>query len=130
MLRPGGTLVLVWNTRDRSLDWVRAFGDLLVDGDGDRPYDAYTTVDYPRVVSETGGFSSLQEWTVSWTQPFDAELLVVRAASVSVVAALPDGERERVLERVAALAATHPDLVGRAIFDFPYTTRVQWCRRE
>ena len=46
MLRPGGTLVLVWNTRDRSVDWVRRFGDLLVDGDGDRPYDAYYDVDY------------------------------------------------------------------------------------
>jgi SAM-dependent methyltransferase len=131
VLRPGGTLVLVWNTRDRSVDWVRRFGDLLVEGDGDRPYDRYYTVDYPAVVAADGGgaFGPMAEWTTNWVQPFDADLLVARAASVSVVASLPASDREVVLDRIRDLARTHPDLAGRESFDFPYGTRVFWCRR-
>jgi hypothetical protein len=62
-------------------------------------------------------------------QPFDADLLVARAASVSVVAALDEVEREVVLDRIRELARTHPDLAGRSSFGFPYGTRVFWCRR-
>ncbi len=132
VLRPGGTLVLAWNTRDRSVDWVRRFGDVLVDGDMERPYDSYYDVDYPAVVADAGGgaFEAMQEWSTDWAQPCDPELLVARAASVSVVAALPEPHQHVVLDRVRRLAATHPDLAGRAAFGFPYTTRVFWARRR
>jgi SAM-dependent methyltransferase len=131
VLRPGGTLVLAWNTRDRSHDWVRRFGDLLVDGDAERPYDSYYEVDYAGVIAEAGGgaFGPAECWSTDWVQPFDADLLLARAASVSVVAALPEVRRAEVLERVRHLASTHPDLAGRARFGFPYTTRVYRARR-
>jgi SAM-dependent methyltransferase len=125
VLRPGGHLFLVWNVRDRDVDWVRAFGDLLVDGpDAERPYDSYYEVDYAAVVAGAGGFAPVQRWAHAWDQPSDPDLLVVRAESVSVVGALPPDERDRVLDRVRRLAATHPDLAGRDRFPFPYVTRV------
>jgi SAM-dependent methyltransferase len=131
VLRPGGALFLVWNTRDRSHDWVRAFGDLLVDGpDAERPYDSYYDVDYAAVVAGAGGFSPVELWTHDWLQPCDPDLLVARAESVSVVGSLPPADKQRVLDRVRNLADTHPDLAGRATFPFPYTTRVYRCRRE
>lgn len=132
VLRPGGTLVLVWNERDRRVGWVREWGDLLVDGDLDRPYDSYYEVDYAAIVAEAGAgaFEPLVQWAHDWVQPCDAELLVARAASVSVVAAMPADERRVVLDRVRQLAETHPDLAGRAAFGFPYTTRVHWARRR
>jgi ubiquinone/menaquinone biosynthesis C-methylase UbiE len=129
VLAPNGCLVLVWNTRDRSYDWVRQFGELLVDGDLERPYDSYYDVDYRSVVREAGGYTELQSFETTWEQPFDADLLVARAASVSVVGALSERERAAVLGRVRNLAATHPDLAGRSSFAFPYTTRVFWCYR-
>jgi ubiquinone/menaquinone biosynthesis C-methylase UbiE len=133
VLRPGGALVLVWNTRDRRVAWVRAFGDLLVDGDlvdGDteRPYDSYHDVDYAAVVAGAGGFTPLEVWHVEWAQDTDEDLLVERAASVSVVGALPPEQRAVVLDRVRDLARTHPDLAGRAHFGFPYRTAVHRCR--
>ncbi|MCU0309325.1 MAG: methyltransferase domain-containing protein [Acidimicrobiales bacterium] len=130
VLRPGGTLVLVWNTRDRSHDWVERFGDLLAETVDDRPYDSYYEVDYAGVVAASGAFGDVDLWETTWSQTFDAELLVARAASVSVVAALDDDDRARVLDRVRRLAATHPDLAGRSTFPFPYTTRVYTCRRR
>ncbi|HEX6416963.1 MAG TPA: methyltransferase domain-containing protein [Acidimicrobiales bacterium] len=133
VLRPGGHLFLLWNTRDRSHDWVRRFGDLLVDGpDLERPYDSYHDVDYAAVVASAGagGFTPVETWEHTWAQPCDPDLLVARAESVSVVGALSPAGRRRVLDRVRELAATHPDLAGQASFPFPYTTRVYRCRRR
>jgi SAM-dependent methyltransferase len=131
VLRAGGHLFLVWNTRDRDHDWVRQFGDLLVDGpDAERPYDSYYDVDYAAVVAEAGGFTPLELWTHAWEQPCDPDLLVARAESVSVVGSLPPADKERVLDRIRHLADTHPDLAGRSRFPFPYTTRVYGCRRR
>src|SRR5918994_1679018 len=125
VLRPGGHLFLVWNVRDRDVDWVRAFGDLLVDGpDAERPYDSYYEVDYAAVVARDGGFPPVQRWDHAWDQPSDPDLLVSRAESVSVVGTLPPVDKARVLDRVRNLAATHPDLAGRDRFPFPYVTRV------
>lgn len=129
VLRPGGCLVFTWNTRDRSHDWVRAWGELLADGDLERPYDSYYEIDYGARVDDAGGFTPVERFEHAWAQPFDAELLVARAASVSVVGALPDDERARVLDRVRDLTRTHRDLAGRPTFDFPYITRVFWCHR-
>ncbi len=129
VLRPGGRLFLVWNIRDRSEDWVRTFGDLLVDGpDMVRPYDSYYDVDYPAIVADAGGFEPVSLWTHDWDQPSDEELLVARAESVSVVGARPPDEKAVVLDRIRNLARTHPALAGRTSFPFPYTTRVYRCR--
>jgi SAM-dependent methyltransferase len=131
VLRPDGHLFLVWNTRDRSHDWVRQFGDVLVDDpDAERPYDSYYDVDYPAVVGEVGGFTPVELWTHDWEQPCDPDLLVARAESVSVVGSLPPAEKQRVLERVRDLARTHPDLRDHDRFPFPYATRVYRCRRR
>jgi hypothetical protein len=121
----------VWNTRDRTHDWVRRFGDLLVDGPGaERPYDSYYDVDYAAVVAAAGGFSPAARWEHAWEQPSDPDLLVARAESVSVVGTLPPDRRAAVLDRVRELALTHPDLAGRPAFPFPYTTMVYRCRAE
>jgi SAM-dependent methyltransferase len=129
VLEPGGCLVLTWNTRDRNQAWVREFGELLVDGDRERPYDSYYEVDYAAVVANAGGYTPVELFAVDWDQPFDPELLVARAASVSVVGALPADERAEVLDRVRVLTRTHPEIAGRESFGFPYTTRVFWCFR-
>jgi SAM-dependent methyltransferase len=131
VLRPGGTLVLVWNTRDRSVDWVQRWSDLLVEGDGDRPFDRYVGVDYAAVVAADGGgaFTPVERWATSWVQPSNPELLLERSASVSVVAALPADERAAVLDRVRELTRSHPDLAERPSFGFPYDTTVWSCRR-
>jgi ubiquinone/menaquinone biosynthesis C-methylase UbiE len=131
VLRAGGHLFLVWNTRDRTHDWVRRFGELLVDGPGaERPYDSYYDVDYAAVVAAAGGFTPAERWEHAWEQPTDPDLLVARAESVSVVGTLPPDRRAAVLDRVRDLARTHPDLAGRAAFPFPYTTMVYRCRAE
>ena len=137
VLRTGGGLALVWNVRDESADWVRRFGELLVEAAaGDpasaefqetgKPYEEGT--DWAAVVATAGGFTPLQRRVVPWEQSVDADLLVRRAGSTSFVSALPDDARAAALDRIRDLAATHPDLAGRETFGFPHQTVVHWCR--
>lgn len=125
VLRPGGHLFLMWNARDLDHDWVRQYGELLVmDREGELPYDSYYNVDYPAVIAAAAGFGPTEVWSHSWEQPFDEALLLARTASTSVVGVLSDDERAVVLGRVRDLVRTHPDLSGRATFPFPYITHI------
>jgi len=135
-LRPGGGLALVWNVRDESVDWVRRFGELLVQAAAGDPSSAEFRetgkpyeegIDWAAVVADAGGFTPVRRRVIAWEQPVDADLLVRRAASTSFVSALPDEARAAALADVRHLAATHPDLAGRATFGFPHQTVVHWC---
>jgi SAM-dependent methyltransferase len=139
ILRPEGGLALVWNIRDESVDWVRRFGEVLVDGAaGDPSSTAFAEtgkpyregIDYADVIAASGRFSPAASRVIPWTQTVDVELLVRRAASTSFVSALPDETRAAVLDDVRELTRTHPDLAGRDRFDFPYLTTVHWCRSQ
>lgn len=108
VLRPGGTLGLLWNVRDQSVDWVRTVWEDLEPGTDDdvsqTPFTATAGLDAP----EHGAFGN--------NQSLDHDLLVDLVASASTVITMPDGDRLGVLERVRTLApADEP-------FDLPYLT--------
>ena len=123
VLEPGGRLGLVWNRRDESVDWVRAFNDLL------QPYEADTPREWRRAWEpgffQTNLFTSLERAEFDHTHALDVDGLVERAGSVSFVAALPDEERAVLLERVRALGET---LAAPIVM--PYRTAVYWCTRR
>ena len=130
VLRPGGSLAVVFNVMDETVDWVRAYHRAIDTGRG-LPFRRYVETDFGDAISEVGGgrFTDLQRYECRWTLPYDTEMLVDRAASVSVVASLEPEEKQGVLDDVRRLAATHPDLAGRPVIGFPYTTRVlRWTR--
>jgi SAM-dependent methyltransferase len=125
VLRPGGRLGLVWNTRDESVDWVKQMSDVL------RPYESKEPGGGWRdAFARTTLFGRLHERRFSHRQDLDVEGLVERVASVSFIAILPDAERAGVLGRIRSLAETHPALAGRSRFVLPYVTKVYWCERS
>lgn len=134
VLVTNGHLFLIWNMRDRNNDWMREYDSLLLDGDLDRPYDSYYDVDYEALVADASprkkAFVLEDIWSYSWAQPCDEELLLARASSVSVVGVLPVEKRAVLLDRLRHLARTHPDLAGKAVFDFPYTTKTWHFRAQ
>jgi SAM-dependent methyltransferase len=127
VLRPDGRLALVWNVRNERVDWVRRFGAIMVAAAGRKPYEDGT--DWAAVVGSAGGFGPMHHERFTYDQAIDADLLVQRAGSTSFVSALPEDERARCLAGVRELTRTHPDLVGRDTFVFPYLTDVFWCER-
>lgn len=121
VLEPGGALALIWNVRERSVDWVRRLADVI------EPYrdgvPTYRSGDWKAAFDRTDLFEPLRHRSYGYAHETDAATMVERVASISWVAALPDGEREEVLDRVRALFDGMP---GR--FPVPYRTDLWWCR--
>jgi SAM-dependent methyltransferase len=126
VLRPGGVLGLLWNLRDGSVPWVADLDRIL---------------DWPADVVARAGDLSFEEierhpaFDVAGRRefrnpvPFTPSRLVDWAASTSRVATRPEAERAAVLQGVAELARTHPDLHDQPVFAMPYTTvAIRFCR--
>jgi len=124
VLRPGGRLGVIWNEPDTSVDWAMELDAIVEPYRGEGPH--------PRSQrdAELGDlFGPLQHADFSHAQLVDVATLRDRVASMSFVALLPDNERGRVLDRVAALVACHSATAGRATFLLPYRTNAFWAER-
>ena len=127
VLRPGGTLGLIWNVRDIDVPWVRRLSEIT---------DLYQD-DAPRQKSQAWrdifpapGFSPLHETAMRYDHVGTAEGVIVgRTLSTSFIAALPDDRRASLVDEVRAMIAATPELAGRPEVHFPYVTRAYDCRR-
>ena len=118
VLRPGGRLALFYNSRDTSVAWVRALTDLMAHTDHASVHrERDPAVMSPFLPEAYGEFRHQQE--------MDADGLAELVGSRSYAIRLPDADRAALLDRVRALAHTHPQLVGRQHFYLPYVTAVQ-----
>ena len=123
VLRPGGGLAVVWNTRDVPNPLHSAIDAVLKPiRDEAAGYELGREFDSP---ARSELFSEYEIWRQPWTQEFDRDLLRTRFRSVSFVAALPEPEQTHVLDRIVAAADGLPDR-----FDFPYLTEIFICRRH
>ena len=109
VLRPGGTLALVWNRRPLD-DPVHAEIERLI-APHRRSTPAHASGRWRTAFEHTTAFGPLEERTFEHGRAVDADALADRIGSTSFVAALDDGPREEVLEAVRALAADGPVLL-------------------
>lgn len=123
VLRPGGTLGIVWNDRDEDVPWVGAYGALLHEVAG--PQLARGT--HPTLGD---AFTEVLRTDVRWDHVVTPDDLVRLAGTRSYALVLPADERAALLDRVRTLVTTHPDLVGREHVAVPYVTRVYTARRR
>lgn len=112
VLRPGGRLGLVWNTRDDRLGWVKEFGRIV---GGERDI-AETKVDLP------APFADIETHRVEWTNYMTLQALVDYVASRSYCITSPADVRTRTLDEVRDLLATHPALANATGIAVPYIT--------
>ncbi|MCZ2803919.1 methyltransferase domain-containing protein [Modestobacter sp. VKM Ac-2983] len=118
VLRPGGVVGLVWNTRDERVPWVRALGELLADEA--RDHEADQTV-VARFAAELPAEVEVLDSAVAQRLTHDQ---VVRGIGTrSYVATMDGARRVEFLGRVRELLSTHPDTRGRTQLELPYTTR-------
>ena len=117
VLRPGGAVALVWNSRDlddplqaelgRVLEPVRKRVPAQVDDDWREPFERSPL------------FGPLEVFRVPSAQLFTADDLCDRVSSTSFVAAMPSEERAQLLESVRALVDGVPEP-----FQFRYVTEI------
>jgi len=114
VLRPHGSVAVLWNVRDQATDWVARWTRIVHTGDSLEPS--------ARVPVLGDRFTEPEHREVAWSTPMPTADLRVLAASRSHLLTLPDDERDALLDQVDDLVATHPDLRGRTTVDVPYRT--------
>lgn len=128
VLRPGGRLGLVWNARDRRVAWADQVWSIM-----DRVEKRAPWRDHAQIRATVGdgvpGFDMLHEATFFHAQTVTADDVVDRIASVSHVAVLPSEQRERVLDEVRSVLASHPDTAGGEELTLKYRVDAYWCER-
>jgi len=125
VLAPGGRLGLVWNQRDESRPWVRELGEILLPLEGNAP--RFRTGRWREAFGGQSLFGPLHARDFATAQSGSPEVVVERIATTSLVAALSEERRRRVLGAVRALAAREAGPSGEVVL--PYVTHAFWCER-
>ncbi|WP_078308639.1 MULTISPECIES: class I SAM-dependent methyltransferase [unclassified Mycobacterium] len=112
VLRPGGRLGLVWNTRDERLGWVADLGKII--GSEDDPFN--------HAVSLPAPFTGQERHQVEWTSYLTPQALLDMVASRSYCITAPEAARKKTLQQVRELLATHPALAQSTGLALPYVT--------
>jgi ubiquinone/menaquinone biosynthesis C-methylase UbiE len=123
VLRPGGRLAILWNERDETTAWVAEMSRII--RWHERTVSRYQHTDWTAVVAGSGRFEPLAEQAFRWDQPITREVLADRVRSISYIAVMRPGDRERLAAEVVALVARRAEP-----FALPYVCRVQWCRKR
>lgn len=117
VLRPGGTLGLLWNLLDDSVPWVAAVADAFEAEDR-------ASLEDPADSPYTGapGLSDPERLVVPHAQASDADTLVANIASRSTTILRPPEQQATLLDRIRQLAPPGP-------FDLPHVCVVWRARR-
>jgi len=117
VLRPGGAVGLVWNTRDEEVAWVAALGRVLADVARGHAADEDVVDAFARALG-----ARVEHHRSGIVQRVSPEQVVAGIATRSYVATMDDVRREEFLGEVRAVLDTHPDIRGRDLVDLPYRT--------
>ncbi|HTM84543.1 MAG TPA: class I SAM-dependent methyltransferase [Mycobacterium sp.] len=114
VLRPGGRLGLVWNTRDERMGWVKELDHIIGREDARKLIDAGVALPDP--------FTDVEHHRVEWTNYLTPRALIDLVASRSYCITSPGEARATTLEQVRQLLATHPALANATGLALPYVT--------
>ena len=115
VLRPGGTLGLIWNIRDESQPWVRRLNSVVSRGGALAMFD-----DGPPPIASPFGRLDEQRWT--WTRTMNRSQLtdLVRSRSFYITATADETNR---IDRDLTALFDELGLEGSTTIELPYVTR-------
>jgi SAM-dependent methyltransferase len=116
VLRPGGTLGLLWNLRDERVEWMAELGSVF--GGDDVHHRRAADVSLPAGAP----FTAAAARDFRWSQELAPTDIVDLVATRSQVQVMADAERSEVLARVGDFVASHPAVAGRGRIVVPYVT--------
>ena len=114
VLKPGGSLALVWNLRDESVPWVKRLGEIMGGSAAETAMQQEITIGAP--------FGRTERFDVGWSTVTDLDGLLTLAASRSYIITADEARRTEIFDGLRELVATDPALAGRAEFELPYRT--------
>jgi SAM-dependent methyltransferase len=113
VLRPGGSVALVWNTRDDGEPWVAQLSEEAMGRETIEERDASAPI------AESGLFEEVERASFPYVQRLDKEDLVDLVRSRSYCAMLTPEERSPVLARVERIFDEH---AVEGVLELPYVT--------
>lgn len=129
ILRPGGWLALIWNTRDDRSPWTSQIGALMDRLAGDAPRFRSADHRWRDAIDAHPAFGPMEAAAFDNPVPVDLDTMLARVSSTSYVSALPDDQRTAVLAEVAELLERGPIAEFGPTFVESYRTELFWCRR-
>lgn len=123
VLRPGGSLCLIWNSRDLEHPLQRSLEKLLAPLREDAPYQLLSDT-WKKPLETSGLFGPVETAQFRIEQQLTREGARDRVTSTSFVAAMEPSEREALLARVDELTDGLEEP-----FSFPYVTEVYLAPR-
>ncbi|MGY1774632.1 class I SAM-dependent methyltransferase [Geodermatophilus sp. SYSU D00804] len=117
VLRPGGVVGFVWNTRDETVPWVAALGAALATEA--RGHEADQGVVAAFAAALPADVATARSRIVQRVPP---EQVVGGIGTRSYVATMAPDARAAFLGGIRDLLATHPDTAGRDVLELPYRT--------
>jgi SAM-dependent methyltransferase len=128
VLRPGGSLGLIWNVRDESVEWAAAMTAIMSPYEGDAP--RYRSGEW-RKLFPAEGFGPLREKHFRNDHTGAPEQVIVdRVLSTSFIAALDRPHQHIVVARLRDLIARTPELGGHDEVTVPYETVAFSCEKD
>jgi SAM-dependent methyltransferase len=128
VLRPGGSLGLIWNVRDESVDWAAGMTAIMAPYEGDAP--RYRSGEW-RKLFPAEGFGPLRaKHFPNGHTGAPEQVIVDRVLSTSFIAALPRPQQHIVAARLRDLIARTPALGGRDEVTVPYETVAFSCEKR
>ncbi|WP_291378600.1 class I SAM-dependent methyltransferase [Demequina sp.] len=120
VLRPGGTLGLVWNIRDESVPWVAELTEAIHASEAER----HIADGGPSVAAPLG---SLEARQFAWTAPRTRDALVAMVHSRSYYIAADAEGRAAVDDQVDGVLSRVVALQNEGTVDLPYVTHAYRC---
>lgn len=111
VLRPGGRLGLIWNSRDESIPWVAALSTAM-------NAELNTTAFVPTLGA---GMTVLGRKVERWTQRTDRGGILKLATTRSYYLVASESERAAMIARIEAVLDAHPETLAATIL-LPYVT--------
>ena len=131
LVRSGGWLALIWNTRDLRVPWLAEINELMDRLAGDAPRFRSTDRSWRAPIDAHPAFDELQEAAFDNPVPgVDLATMRARVASTSYVSALPEDERAAVLDEVERIVRDGPMRDEGETFTDRYRTELFWCQRR
>ena len=127
VLRPGGTVGLLWNVRDESVDWVRQVTRVMDRYDEGVP--RFRLHAWRTAWDRTPGFDPLEKQSFPFVQRMDRETALARFTSVSFIASLEPARYREAENAIRDLLDSHPLTAGRDEIELPYQCEI-YCSRS
>jgi SAM-dependent methyltransferase len=134
VVRVGGRLGLIWNARERGVDWVDQIWSVMDTVETSAPWRDHGAWAGPGAVAGAGT-ESRNPWS-DWTQATfhhvhhtSHGMLIDRFRSVSHVAALPPERQAEVLDEIRTILREHPETAGSATVGISYRVDAMYAER-